>query len=124
MRIIIADDQKHTRHGLRVLLSTFLPKTEIWEAVTGVEAERLAEEVCPELILMDIRMPDRDGLAATRNIKSRRPEIRILVVSLYAARQAEALAAGADAFVSKGEPPERLLARIRLLLTDGPELLP
>ncbi len=112
MRIIIADDQKHTRNGLKAVLSASLKGPEIWEATTGIEAEMLAEEIHPHLILMDIRMPGLDGLSATRRIKSRHPEIKVLVLSLRADCSEEAKAAGADAFVSKGESPERLLAAV------------
>ncbi len=115
MRIIIADDQKHTRNGLKAMLSASLPQPQIWEATTGLEAERLADEVRPHVILMDIRMPERDGLWATRQIKARHPDIRILVLSLHAESMQDALAAGADAFVSKGESPQKLLAAISAL---------
>ncbi|HVO37495.1 MAG TPA: response regulator transcription factor [Spirochaetia bacterium] len=120
MRIIIADDQKHTRAGLRAILSASLPDPEIWEAATGLEAERLAEEVHPHLILMDIRMPELDGLSATQHIKSRHPEIKILVLSLHARCELAARAAGADAFVCKGEDPAHLLDAVtRLAVQSG-----
>ena len=116
MRILIADDQKRTRQSLKALLSTSLPGTEIWEAANGAEALRLAEDIHPHLVLMDIRMPEIDGLDATLGIKSRWPEIKVLVLSLYEGRQKEARAAGADLFVSKGESPERLLCALSSLL--------
>ena len=116
MRILIADDQQRTRQGLKALLSAFLPGTKFWEAANGAEALRLAEDIRPQLVLMDIRMPEIDGLAATRRIKSRWPEIKVLVLSLYAGRQEEARAAGADLFVSKGESPEHLLSALSSLL--------
>ncbi|HUI73115.1 MAG TPA: response regulator transcription factor [Spirochaetia bacterium] len=118
MRIVIADDQKNTRNGLKAVLSATLSSPEIWEATTGLEAERLAEEVQPHLIVMDVRMPELDGVSATRRIKSVHPEIKILVLSLNAGSSTEALAAGADAFVSKGEGPERLLAAIEALADE------
>ena len=116
MRILIADDQKRTRQSLKALISTSLPETEIWEATNGVEALRLAEDIHPQLVVMDIRMPEIDGLAATRGIKTRWPEIKVLVLSMYEGRQEEAQAAGADLFVSKGESPERLLCALSSLL--------
>ena len=116
MRILITDDQKRTLQSLKALLSTSLPGTEIWEAANGAEALRLAEDIHPQLVLMDIRMPEIDGLDATRGIKSRWPEIKVLVLSLYQDRQEEARAAGADLFVSKGEPPTRLLCAVSSLL--------
>jgi DNA-binding NarL/FixJ family response regulator len=116
VRILIADDQKRTRQSLRALLSTSLPETEIWEAANGAEALKLAEDVQPQLVVMDIRMPEIDGLAATRGIKSRWPKIKVLVLSMYQDRQQEAREAGADLFVSKGESPERLVCALSSLL--------
>lgn len=112
MRILIADDQKRARGGLKALLGASMPRPEIWEAENGLEAERLAEEVRPDLILMDVRMPECDGLAATRWIKSRYPTVKILVLSLHPESAREARAAGADAFVGKGEGPEALLRAV------------
>ncbi len=109
MTIIIADDQKHARSGLRALLSASLPSPEIREARTGREAVVMADELEPELVLMDVRMPDMDGIRATRLIKERHPGVRIIVLSLHAAAGADALAAGADAFVTKGEGTDGLL---------------
>ena len=109
MRILIADDQDRARHSLRALLATSLPNSEIWEARSGTEAIRLAEEVQPDLIVMDVRMPETDGLVATRAIKSRWPETRVMVLSMYPGYGEKARAAGADLFVNKGESPERLL---------------
>ena len=116
MRVVIADDQLRTRQSLRALLSTALPGMEIWEAENGAEALRLAEEKRPLLVVMDIRMPVLDGIAATREIKSRWPAIKILVLSMYPNRQEEAQAAGADLFIGKGESPERLLCAVSSLL--------
>ena len=116
MRILIADDQKRTRQSLKALLAASLPETEIWEAADGAEALRLAEDVRPGLVVMDIRMPGVDGLTATRGIKSRWPEVKVLVLSLYLDYAQEARAAGADLFVSKGESPERLLWAVSPML--------
>jgi DNA-binding NarL/FixJ family response regulator len=120
VKIIIADDQKHARSGLRALLSVSLPASEIWEARTGREAAGLADEVQPDLVLMDVRMPEMDGLCATRLIKERHPGVRIIVLSLHPAAGADALAAGADAFVSKGEGTERLLGLVTGFSPDAP----
>jgi DNA-binding NarL/FixJ family response regulator len=116
VRILIADDQKRTRQSLKALISTSLPETEIWEATNGAEALRLAEDVHPQLVVMDIRMPEIDGLDATRGIKSRWPGIKVLVLSMYPDRQEEAREAGADLFISKGESPENLLCALSSLI--------
>jgi two-component system NarL family response regulator len=62
-------------------------------------------------------MPEMDGLEATRLIKARWPQVKVIVLSMYADYMADALAAGADAFVSKGEPPERLLGTFTAVIT-------
>ncbi len=116
MRILIADDRQRTRRSLKALLASSFPKTEIWEAANGGEALELAGNILPQLVLMDIRMSGIDGLAATRQIKARWPQIKVLVLSLYEGRRDEAHAAGADLFVSKGESPARLLSALSLLL--------
>ena len=119
MRIIIADDQKHARSGLRALLAASLPAPSIWEARNGLEAERLAAEVSPDVILMDLNMPQLDGLEATRRIKGRNPAIGIIVLSLDGSKGQEAIAAGADGFVAKGENTDKLLAAIARLPRPG-----
>jgi DNA-binding NarL/FixJ family response regulator len=115
LRVLIADDQKHARRGLRALLSATLPEAEIREAADGLEAERTAEEFQPDLVLMDVSMPREDGLAAARWIKSRQPRVCVIVLSIEPARKAEALAAGADAFACKCESPDRLLGQLARL---------
>jgi DNA-binding NarL/FixJ family response regulator len=93
-----------------------VPGMEILEAGDGAEALRLVEEARPRLVVMDIHMPGVDGLAATREIKLRWSGIKVLVLSLHSEREQEALAAGADLFVGKGESPERLLCALSSLL--------
>ncbi len=115
LKILIADDQKHARSGLKALLSASMAQAEIWEAANGREAQELAVARRPDLVLMDIRMPEVDGLAATRWIKAHLPQVKILVLSLQEGLAAEALAAGADGFVSKCESPETLIARVEEL---------
>lgn len=115
MRVLIADDQKHARSGLRALLSATMPGVEIREAADGLEAERAAGEFCPDLVLMDVRMPGQDGLAAIRRIKAQRPGTRVLALSIEPAHEAEAISAGADAFACKCESPDRLIAQLARL---------
>jgi DNA-binding NarL/FixJ family response regulator len=95
------------------------PQDETWphievvgEAANGQEAVRLLEERRADVVLMDARMPVMDGLEATRLIKDRWPEVKVVVLTMYTAYRSEALAAGADAVLVKGCPPERLLAAI------------
>jgi DNA-binding NarL/FixJ family response regulator len=112
IRLLIADDAPRSRHGLRALLATWPEVEVIGEAADGREAMRLLGEYQPDVVLMDARMPVMDGLEATRLIKSKWPEIRVVVLTMYPAFRTQALAAGADAFLVKGCPPEELLEAI------------
>jgi DNA-binding NarL/FixJ family response regulator len=112
IRLLIADDAPRSRHGLRALLATWPEVEVIGEAADGREAVRLLGECQPDVVLMDARMPVMDGLEATRLIKSKWPEIRVVVLTMYPAFRTQALAAGADAFLVKGCPAEELLKAI------------
>lgn len=89
------------------------------EANNGREAVELVREGQPDVVLMDVRMPEIDGLKATVQIKALWPQVRVVVLSMYAEYQGEALAAGADAFVGKGEAPDRLLDLLSALVQKG-----
>lgn len=112
IRVLIADDRPHSRDGLRALAATW-PRVEVvGEAGDGREAVRLVETCCPDAVLMDVRMPGMDGLAATRIIKERWPKVRVVILTMYPIHHKEALSAGADAFLVKGCSTEELLAAI------------
>jgi DNA-binding NarL/FixJ family response regulator len=117
IRILIVDCQPRTRQSLRALLATWPEIGEIQEAKSGVEAVQLVESLCPDLVLMGMRLPDLDGLDATRLIKKRWSHVKIIVLSSYADYEADALAAGADAFVHKGEPPDRLVEALAAVMS-------
>ncbi len=107
-RVLVADDQRPTRLGLHALLN-ILPGVEwVGEAVNGLEAVNLVTELDADVVLMDVQMPVMNGLEAARRIKSQRPEVRVIVLTLHGDYRAEALAAGADVFLVKGGPPECL----------------
>ncbi len=122
LHILIVDDQRRTRQSLKALLATKFQSMEVHEAVNGGEAIRRTEECQPDLVLMDARMPELDGIEATRTIKTKSPQVQVIVLSLYTEYQAAALAAGADAFFSKGEPPEQLLAKLSAIAGSIEEL--
>jgi CheY-like chemotaxis protein len=110
LRILIADDQAHARRSLRALLATRFKLVDTCEAMNGIEAVRCVEECKPDVVLMDVRMPGMDGIEATRIIRRESAQLPVIVLSMYSEYRTAALAAGANAFLLKGEPPEQLLA--------------
>lgn len=112
IRLVIADDRTRSRDGLRALLDMWPGVEVVGEAVDGGEAVRLVEKCQPDVVLMDARMPGMDGLQATRWIKAHWPEVRVIVLTMYASSRADALAAGADDFLVKGCADEELLEAI------------
>ncbi len=111
-QVLIADDFAQTRGGLCALLSTF-PEIEIVaEAADGREAVQLVGAVQPDVVLMDVCMPNMDGLDATQIIKASWPETKVIVLTTNGSYQTEAFAAGADAFFVKGPSTGDLLEAI------------
>jgi len=112
-RLVIADDSPRARHGQRALLAIQPWIKVVGEAADGEQAIHLVEALRPDGVMLDVRMPGMDGLQAARLIKSRWPEIKVIVMSMYAAYRDEALAAGAEAFLVKGCPVKELLDAIK-----------
>ncbi len=118
VKVLIVDDQLRARQSLKALLATWPLIGETQEAANGQEAIHRIEQVQPDLVLMDVRMPVMNGLQATQHIKRHWPQIKVIVLSMYGDCQVDALAAGADAFMSKDESPENMLDRISQVLYD------
>jgi DNA-binding NarL/FixJ family response regulator len=115
---LIADNTPRARQGMRALLEVWYQWDEVREAVNGAEAVQLAQEFQPDLILMDARMPAMDGLEATRQIKAKWPQIKIIILSVYPDYQVVALEAGADGFVGKSDPPDILRKMLAEVLPE------
>lgn len=115
IRLLIADDQALVRGALGALLDLEPDLTVIGMASDGAEALRLAEELRPDVCLMDIQMPSMDGVEATRRIREASPETRILVVTTFArpGYLRSALDAGASGFIVKDTPAEQLAEAVR-----------
>jgi DNA-binding NarL/FixJ family response regulator len=112
--VLIADDQRLVRAGFRVILRDEPDMTVVGEAADGQEAIKLARELVPTVVLMDIRMPNMDGLAAARVILSGTPS-RVLMLTTFDSDEYvyAALRAGASGFLLKDAPSEQLVAAVR-----------
>lgn len=101
------------------LLATWPQLEVIAQAQDGLQAVKVAKDLQPDVILMDVRMPRLDGLAATRRIKEASSEIKIIILTMYPEYREEAHNAGADALVLKGSHPELLIATLREVLDQS-----
>jgi DNA-binding NarL/FixJ family response regulator len=124
IRVLVADDQSMVRAGFRMLLAGEDDIEVVAEAGNGREAVDKAARFHPDVVLMDIRMPELDGLQATRRILAADKSARILVLTTFDLDEYvyEALRAGASGFVLKDDSPEQLIAAIRTV-ADGAALL-
>jgi DNA-binding NarL/FixJ family response regulator len=126
IRVLVADDQSMVRAGFRMLLSGEEDIEVVAEASDGLEAVEKAARFDPAVILMDIRMPELDGLQATRRILAADGAARVLILTTFDLDEYvyEALRAGASGFVLKDDPPEQLIAAIRTVAAGDALLSP
>src|SRR5687768_18290818 len=126
IRVLVADDQSMVRAGFRMLLSGEPDIDVVAEASNGIEAVDKAARFHPSVVLMDIRMPELDGLQATRRILAADETARILILTTFDLDEYvyEALRAGASGFVLKDDPPEQLIAAIRTVAAGEALLSP
>jgi DNA-binding NarL/FixJ family response regulator len=126
IRVVVADDQSMVRAGFRMLLAGEEDIEVVAEAANGLEAVDKAARFDPTVVLMDIRMPELDGIEATRRILAANVDARILILTTFDLDEYvyEALKAGASGFVLKDEPPEHLLAAIRTVAAGDALLSP
>ncbi|WP_077797587.1 response regulator transcription factor [Streptomyces sp. JHA26] len=118
IRVLLADDQALLRSAFRVLVDSEPDMEVVGEASDGAEAARLAAEHRPDVVLMDIRMPGTDGLAATRTISADPDlaQVRVVILTTFEVDDyvVQSLRAGASGFLGKGSEPEELLSAIRV----------
>ena len=126
IRVLVADDQSMVRAGFRLLLGGEPDIEVVAEASNGLEAVEKAARFLPTVVLMDIRMPELDGLEATRRILGADAAARVLILTTFALDEYvyEALTAGASGFVLKDDPPEQLIAAIRTVAAGEALLSP
>ena len=114
-RILIVDDMAHVRQGLHTILQLSEDFEVVGEACNGLEAIRAADELKPDVVLMDLEMPVLGGLEATRRIKEQHPEVGVVILTIHGDEEIreQAMRAGSDAFIEKETPTEDLIVAIR-----------
>ena len=128
IRVVVADDQALVRAGFRLLVDSASDLEVVGEAIDGAQAVELARRERPEVVLMDIRMPQLDGLEATRQITTDEllAGVRILILTTFDLDEYvyQALRVGASGFLLKDTPPADLLAAIRVVAAGDALLAP
>jgi DNA-binding NarL/FixJ family response regulator len=125
VRVLIADDQALVRAGFKMILDAEDDLEVVGEAVDGLQAVEMCRRLAPDVVLMDIRMPELDGIEATRRVvRADGSTVRVLMLTTFDLNEYvyEALRAGASGFLLKDVPPEQLAAGIRVV-ADGEALL-
>jgi DNA-binding NarL/FixJ family response regulator len=122
LRILLADDHEIVRQGLRRVLAERRDWTICGEAATGRQAVELARQLLPDLVIMDLTMPELNGLEATRQIRAALPQTEVLVLTMHASEELvpELRAAGARGFVLKSDAGRSLVAAVEALARHEP----
>lgn len=115
IRVLVADDHKIVREGLRLILETETDFEMVGEAADGAEAVKLAGELLPHVVLMDLRMPGMDGLSAIEQLHARQPDVAVVILTTYNEDDLmlRGLRAGAKGYLLKDTSRETLFAAIR-----------
>jgi DNA-binding NarL/FixJ family response regulator len=126
VRVLLVDDDDLMRAGLRAVLSSDAGLEVVGEAVDGRDAVGRVERLEPDVVIMDVRMPRLDGIAATREILETAPEARVLVVTTFEEEEYifGALSAGASGFLLKRNRPEELISAIHVVAAGEALLSP
>jgi DNA-binding NarL/FixJ family response regulator len=126
IRILVADDHPVVRDGLVAILGTQPDFDVVGEASNGGEAVRLARELEPDVMLLDMEMPELDGLEALRRIRASRPDAKVIIFTVFDTdeRIVGAVQAGAQGYLLKGVPREEIFNAIRVVSAGGSLLQP
>jgi DNA-binding NarL/FixJ family response regulator len=126
IRVLLADDQELVRAGFRMILETQADIEVVGDAGDGVEAVTATRRLRPDVVLMDIRMPNLDGLQATSRIVGARSGSRVVILTTFDLDEYvyQALAAGASGFLLKNAPPEQLIGAVRVVAAGDALLSP
>ncbi|GAA3500497.1 response regulator transcription factor [Streptomyces prasinosporus] len=126
IRVLIADDQQMVRQGFTVLLNAQPDIEVVGQAVDGLDAVARVAELAPDVVLMDIRMPELGGIGATRRITAATPHVRVLVLTTFDLDEYvyEALRAGASGFLLKDASADQLAEAVRVVAAGDALLAP
>ena len=121
IRLALVDDHTLVRDGIRALLSVIPTVTVVGEAENGADAMVMVEHCNPDLLLVDINLPDINGLELTRKIRDRFPTLKVLVLSMYDSKEyvSESLRCGASGYVLKNAPSREIVAAIEAIKNGG-----
>ena len=126
IRVFLADDHQIVREGLRTLLEKQANMEVVGEAKTGREAVQLVKELLPEVVVMDISMPDLNGVETTRQIIAKTPSIKVIALSMHSDRRfvVEMLKAGASGYLLKDSAFEELIRAVQTVVVNRTYLSP
>jgi two-component system response regulator DevR len=126
VRLMLVDDHPFIRLGLNALFNTVPHFRVVGEAATAAEALATARSTRPDVVIMDVRLPDRDGTEVCREIRSEQPDTRVIMLTSYATEQAvlASILAGAAGYFLKETEPERLVEGVEIVARNGSLLDP
>lgn len=121
IRLALVDDHTLVRDGIKALLSVIPTVIVVGEAENGADALVMVEHCNPDLLLVDINLPDMNGLELTRKIRDRYPTLKVLVLSMYDSKEyvSESLRSGASGYVLKNAPSREIVAAIEAIKNGG-----
>jgi DNA-binding NarL/FixJ family response regulator len=125
-RVLIVDDHAFIRRGVETILQSF-PEWEVCgEASNGSDAVQLANQLSPEVVLMDVTMPGMNGLEATRIIRKQHPEVKVILLTLHESSEVlrSGFRAGANGYLLKADAEEELMKALRVVVGDGSYISP
>jgi len=125
-RVLIVDDHAFIRRGVETILESSPEWQVCGEASNGNDAIRLANQLSPEVVLMDVTMPGMNGLEATRIIRKEHPDVKVILLTLHESSEVlrSGFRAGASGYLLKADAEEELMKALRVVIGDGSYISP
>jgi DNA-binding NarL/FixJ family response regulator len=125
-RVLIVDDHAFIRRGVETILESSPEWQVCGEASNGNDAIRLANQLTPEVVLMDVTMPGMNGLEATRIIRKEHPDVKVILLTLHESSEVlrSGFRAGASGYLLKADAEEELMKALRVVIGDGSYISP